>query len=177
LKENESAEVEIVLEHEELLRGKVTMGETPVIGAAIFVAPRDAWAPFVARMKTNERGDFEVQLPPGTTIYDGVAVHPAFDTVITRGTLKKDRVAWIPTNQVGGTIVVESPQPDDVMVRHNGGEVMTHILAWLGGGTEAPDRVTLPRLEPGEYAVCTKDKKTCVSGFLPPHGTLTLALK
>jgi len=177
LKANEPAEVELVLEREELLRGKMTMGETPVIAATIFVLPRDAWGPIVPQTKTNERGNFQLRLPPGTTIFDGIAVHPAFDTVIARGTVRPDRVAWVPTNQIGGTLIVESREPDNLLLLHKGAEVLARTVANLGGGTVAPDRVTLARLEPGEYAVCSRDKKVCASGYLPPHGMLTLAAK
>ena len=177
LKANEPAEVKIVLEPEEMLRGKMTMGEMPVIDATIFVLPRDAWAPTAPQTKTNERGNFQLRLPPGTTIFDGIAVHPAFDTVIARATVRPDRIAWIPTNQIGGTIVVESQQPDDVVLLHRDAEVMARTLANLGGGMITQDRVTLTRLEPGEYSVCSRDRKRCASGYLAPHGTLNVALK
>jgi hypothetical protein len=177
LKPNEPVEVELVLESRGILRGKMTMGETPVIGATIFVMPRDAWAPFLTDAKTNERGNFVVRLPPGTTIFDGIAIHPAFDTVIARGAMKKDRVAWVPTNQIGGTLIVESSEPADVMLMHRGAEVSAHAVVSRGGGIATQDRVTLVRLEPGEYSVCNRDKKSCASGYLPPYGTLTLALR
>lgn len=177
LKANEPAEVKIVLEPVEILRGKMTMGEMPVIDATIFVLPRDAWGPTVPQTRTNERGNFQLRLPPGTTIFDGIAVHPAFDTVIARGTVKPGRIAWIPTNQIGGTIIVESQQPDDVVLVHKDAEVMARTVASLGSGTVTQDRVTLTRLEPGEYSICARDRKTCASGYLAPHGTLNLALK
>ena len=83
---------------------------------------------------------------------------------------------WVQANQLGGTIVVESKEPHDVLLLHKGAELPLRTVAHLGEGTIAPDRVTLARLEPGEYSVCSWDRKTCAGGYLPPHGTLTLAL-
>ncbi|MEO8378201.1 MAG: carboxypeptidase regulatory-like domain-containing protein [Acidobacteriota bacterium] len=174
LKKNEATEVELILAPEVMLRGRMTMGNTPVIGAQIQAMPRDAWAPTGDIVTTDERGMFRFPLPPGTTIFDGIAVHPAFDTVIARGSIKPGREVWVQTNQLGGTVTVESSRPDQVLFIHKGAEITLEGVAFLAGGIVTPERVTLPRLEPGEYSVCSPDKKSCVSGYLAPHSTLTL---
>lgn len=176
LKADEISEVELVLHPEAVLRGRMTMGNTPVIGAEIYAIPRDTWGGITPRRTTNERGMFHVALPPGTTTFDGLAVHSAFDTVMARGTLKPGREVWVQATQLGGTVIVESKRPDHLLLMHKGAEIWVKTVAFRAGGLVTAERVTLPRLEPGEYSVCSKDKSACVSGYLAPHGTLTLAL-
>jgi hypothetical protein len=113
-------------------------------------------------------------MPPGTTIFDGLAIHPAFDTVIARGSVRSGKVVWVQTNQIGGTLVVKSQAPHHVFVMHRGAEFPVTTVAELGGGAVKADEVTLTRLEPGEYSVCTFDKTACAKGYLPPHGSLAL---
>jgi hypothetical protein len=172
---NEPAEVEIILKHEEILRGKMTIGDTPVIAAKILAIPRDAaWSAVLPETTTNERGMFQLRLPPGTTIFDGLAVHPAFDTVIARGGVRPDKVVWVQATQIGGTLIVDSQEPHEVLLLHKGAELPVKTIAALSGGTVGAAQITLPRVEPGEYAVCSFDKTSCASGYLPPHGSLTL---
>lgn len=174
----EPREVEIVLRHQELLRGKMTIGETPVIAARILAIPRDAkWSTFLPQTTTNERGMFQLRLPPGTTIFDGMATHPAFDTVIARAGVRPGKVVWVQATQIGGTVLVNSKEPHEVLLLHKGAEFPITTVAALSGGTVGAEQVAMTRLEPGEYTVCAFDKTNCASGYLPPHGSLTLTPK
>ncbi|MGA8809363.1 MAG: carboxypeptidase-like regulatory domain-containing protein [Thermoanaerobaculia bacterium] len=176
LRDGELTEVELVVEKTETVRGRITIGDVPVIAADIFAFPRDTSAPSIPHARSDVSGFFEVMLPPGTTTFDGLVIHPAFDVMFGRSTVQHEKQLNIRTQQIGGTVVVESrPQNDLVVLLHGGAEMYASSLADLAGGSIAAGRITLPRLEPGHYTACTLDKK-CVSGYLPPHGTLTLSL-
>lgn len=173
LKKDEPTDVELVLEPTVRLRGRMTAGDSPVIAAEIHVFPRNQWRPMTPSARTNENGLFQVSLPAGATVYDGIAVHPAFDTVIGRGTIQEGKHAVIRTRQIGGTLIVESKQPAGLVLVHNGAEMPLTTVAHLAEGVVAAERVIVPRMEPGHYAVCSK-AHDCVSGDLPPYGTLTI---
>ena len=175
LRKDESAEIELILERQEIVNGRMTVGEIPVIAAEVYAFPRDAWGPTVPQAVTDENGYFQLTLPPGTTRFDVFAVHPAFDVTFGRTILRKDKELQVRTNQIGGTIVVESAA-DELVLRHHGSEMTAGWLIHRTGAVKTADRLTVPRLEPGQYAACTPDGKTCVSGHLAPHGTLTLTL-
>jgi len=175
LRDGELTEVELVIEKNETVRGRITMGEVPVIAADIFAFPRDTTAPSVPHARTDESGFFEIVLPPGTTTFDGLVIHPAFDVMFGRATIQHEKQLNIRTQQIGGTVVLEA-KPYSAMLFHGGAELYVESLADLAGGSIAPGSITLPRLEPGQYTACTLNKGKCVSGYLPPHGTLTLSL-
>lgn len=175
LMEDDTTEVELVLERQDVLRGRfLTSEDVPVIGADIYAIPRGTWAPTGLRSRTDETGAFYIPLPGGTTTFDGVAVHPVFDIAIARLTLRKNHQARIRAQQIGGTIIVLAESADGLLLLHNGGEISLGWIAGLAGGKSERERTAVPRLEPGQYSVCRPEKKACVSGYLPPHGTLTL---
>ena len=177
--ESTPAEVELVLRSHVVARGRVSIGDTPVIQASIYAIPRDTkWAPFMPQTMTTENGRFELRLPPRTSIYDLLVVHPAFDIALSR--INGDNVArQVVATQVGGTLVVSSAAPKTLLLRHSGGECWLYWLAALAGagGTVESSRIVIPRLEPGEYAVCSAKTSECGRGYLPPFGTLTLAVE
>jgi hypothetical protein len=82
----------------------------------------------------------------------------------------------IRAQQLGGTLNIESGSGDVLLVLHNGGEYSASWLADLAGGSVAPGRLSIPRMSPGQYSVCTAKDKKCADGYLAPHGTLTLTL-
>jgi len=172
---NETREVEIIPKREEVLRGKMTLGDTPVGDARILAIPLDAaWSSLLPSAMTNERGMFQLRLPPGTRTFDGIAVHPAFDPVIARGSVRPGAVVWVQANQLGGTLVVNSQEPHEILLLHKGAEFPVRKVAALSGRTAGKEQATLTRLEPGEYVLCSLDKTACASGYLPPHGSVTL---
>src|SRR5262249_39595332 len=145
----------------EHVHGRLTMDEAPAIAARIYALPRDAWGPTIPQALTDENGFFDLDLPPGTTVFDGLAVHPAFDIVIGRSTIRKGKELHVRTQQIGGTITVESTSNDILLLVHNGGEMRADWIADLAGGASAPGRLTVPRLEPGQYSVCTLKRSSC----------------
>jgi hypothetical protein len=177
LRDGELTEVDLIIEKAETVRGRITMRDVPIVQADIYAFLRDTSAPSIPQARTDESGFFEIELPPGTTIFDGLVIHPAFDVMFGRATIQHDKQLNIRTQQIGGTVTVEStPKNDLVLLLHGGAEVPTNFLADRAGGSIAADRTTIPRLEPGHYTACTQDKAKCVNGYLPPHGTLTLSL-
>jgi hypothetical protein len=146
-----------------------------VIAADIYAYPRGVTFPFIPQAKTNEGGFFEVLMPPGTTVVDALVVQPAFDVVFGRTTLQHGKELRIRTQQMGGTIILES-KAGYVILLHGGAEMGAQQLAGFVGGTIDAGHITIPRLMPGQYSACTYDKTKCTSGYLAPHGTLTLAL-
>ncbi|MBV8544910.1 MAG: carboxypeptidase regulatory-like domain-containing protein [Acidobacteria bacterium] len=175
LRDGELTEVDLLIEKAETVRGRITVGEVPVIAADIYAFLRDTSAPFIPQARTDESGFFEIELPPGTTTFDGLVIHPAFDVMFGRATIQHEKQLNIRTQQIGGTVILEST-PKNVLLLHGGAEVYAAFLADRSGGSIAPGRLTVPRLEPGHYTACTWDKAKCVNGYLPPHGTLTLSL-
>jgi len=179
LRDDESAEVELVLENNVVVRGRVGIGETPVMQADVYGIPRDTqFAPFLPQAKTNDGGRFELKLPPHTTLFDLVMVHPAFDVVLTRGAGGMDAVRHVFATQIGGMLAVNTRAPKELLLRHGGGECWLLWLANVPGANGVIDsaQVVLPRLEPGEYTVCSAKTNQCAHGYLAPYGTLTLAL-
>lgn len=174
LSDGGSTQVELVLRPTLRLRGRMTVGDSPVVAAQIHVLPRGTQRPVVPRATTNEDGFFEVEVPPGTSEYDGIAVHSLFDVVMGRGTLREGKHAVVRTRRVGGTLIVEAKDTRDLRLQHNGADIPLLTVAYLGGGVVEKDQTTLFRLEPGPYAICFSDQKSCVSGYLAPYGTLTL---
>jgi hypothetical protein len=179
LADDAPAEVELTLKSGVMVRGRVGVGETPVMQADIYGIPRDTqFAPFMPQTRTNESGRFELTLPPRTTIFDLVVVHPAFDIVLTRIAGQLDSVRHVVATQLGGVLTVDTTAPKDLLVRHGGGECWLYWLANAPGvnGVIESARVVLPRLEPGEYTVCSAKTNQCGHGYLPPFGTLALTI-
>ncbi len=176
LESDKPTEVELVLQKDVHVAGRMVMGNMPVINARIVALPRDAWAPTLPSRTTDELGRFRLTLPPRTHAFDCLAVHPAFDVVMGRGTVEDNKILHIVTRQIGGTLRIESGLAIDAIVRHAGAEIMGSFIAREAGGTVEKNLVVIPRVEPGEYSVCSGHPAECSSGFVPPYGTLTLTL-
>jgi hypothetical protein len=179
LEADKPTEVEIVLQKEVHVPGRMMIESAPVINAEIVAVPRDTWAPTLHSPMTDEQGRFRLALPPGTHVFDCLAVHPAFDVVMGRGTVEAKKLLHIATRQIGGTLRIESASSTDSarpMVRHAGAEFAASHIAGKAGGSVDKNLIVIPRLEPGEYSVCAGEPVECSSGYVPPYGTLTLTL-
>lgn len=102
-----------------------------------------------------------------------IAVHPSFDIVVARSTIQSDKDPNIRTGQIGGTLAIESESLDDVVLLHNGAELNARGLVYLANRFEKTNPLVIPRLQPGHYVACSKEKK-CNEGDLAPNATLTL---
>lgn len=171
LTKDEAKEIELVVEPFVRVRGHITVGDTPAIAAEIYALSRDAWGPTVPHSRSDASGYFELELPPGTTVFDGVAVHPSFDIVVGRSTIQKEKQLHLRTQAIGGSVTIEGTSLDAVLLMHNGAAITGRWLTRLAGGDASGEALTIPRLQPGHYAACLKK---CVEGDLAPFGTLRL---
>lgn len=177
LEENEPNEIELVVRRYARAHGRMRIGTTPVIEAQIYAIPRDSWSPILPTARTDERGHFTLQLPPGTTTYDIFAMHPAFEVVLGRLIHDQKKIVNIAVHQSAGTLIVEGAGPDELFLQHAGANLRLTWVAREAGGTVEETRVTMPRLQPGDYTVCSQKTNLCKSGYVPANGSLTLALR
>lgn len=177
LEKNETNEVELVLRRYIRTRGRMSINDMPVIDAQIYALPRDGWSPTVPTARTDERGHFSLQLPPGTTTYDIFASHPAFEIVLGRVIHDPKKIVTISVHQTSGTLIVEGAAAEDLLLKHAGGDYRLAWAARQAGGEVESSRVTMPRLQPGEYTVCDAKTNHCASGYVPPNGTSTLIVR
>lgn len=178
LTEESPTEVTLVVEREVQVRGRMVVGNRPVIHAKLLAIERDGWHPLVRQAKTDAMGRFLLRLAPGTTVFDVLAVHPAFDVIMARAKVEKDARPMVQVRQIGGTLTIESRRaPEELEIRHDGAQLTVALVAGQAGGTLSPGRITIPRLEAGEYSVCGRKSGKCASGYVPPHGMLTLSVE
>lgn len=177
--EEDTAPVRVVLKDIQQVKGRVTVGGTiPVIGARLHgLSQNTAWRDVISG-RSNESGAFTLIVPPNTPSLDMIITSPGFATVIGRVPVRTDRPMLIATAQYGGSLIVDAPDLPAVRIAHEGAQFHPRIIATLAGGTASTDgkrlRTTLQSLEPGHYSVCIGGR--CESGYVPPHGTLTLSL-
>jgi hypothetical protein len=176
IEQDNVADVTIVLEKQARVVGIMTSGALPVIQARIDAVPRDVTVPAtLPEFSTNEQGKFLLDLPPGTQSFDLLAVHPAFDVVMTRAHVDNQKVLHLLTNQTGGTLTVETRDSQQWLLRHAGAEFPLAYVASQAGGAIDATRVTISRLPWGPYSVCSIRSGKCVDTYLPPLGTATLS--
>lgn len=172
-------ELDIVLHKEIVVRGRIVAGDMPIIGARIVAFPRTAPGTFLPDATSDGNGRFELSLPPGTTVYDIFAVHPAFDVISARMRRQPDKLLLITTQQTGGTLAVDAPAAEIVQLRHDGAELPMRWAAETSRGSVDVDakrqRLVMKRLEAGHYSACIRG--ICVSGYVPPFGTLNLSVE
>jgi hypothetical protein len=177
LKEGEIVETDLVVKPVVRVQGRITgPGDVPVVAAKVVLFSRDAWYSLLPTRFTNADGIFEFTLPPGTTLYDGIAAHPAFDLVMARAKVHEGQSIRIRTAQLGGTLTIEAKDTGPLYVVHAGARLPVRVVADMAGGSVEPERATLPRMRPGRYSVCDRETLQCVRGDLPPHGSLTLRM-
>lgn len=177
IEQNNVADVTIVLEKQARVVGIMTSGTLPVIQARIDAVPRDVTVPAtLPEFVTNEQGKFLLDLPPGTQSFDLLAVHPAFDVVLTRAHVDNQKVLHLLTNQTGGTLTVETRDAQQWLLRHAGAEFPLAYVASQAGGAIDAARVTISRLPWGPYSLCSIRSGKCVDTYLPPLGTATVSM-
>ncbi|HLE57917.1 MAG TPA: carboxypeptidase-like regulatory domain-containing protein, partial [Rhodothermia bacterium] len=177
LEEGEIVETDLVVKPIVKVSGRITgPGDVPVVAAKVLLFSRDAWHSLLSPRFTNGDGLFEFTLPPGTTMYDGIAAHPAFDVVMARAKIHEGQSIRIRTAQLGGTVTIEAKDPGRLYVVYAGARIPVSVVARMAGGAVELERATLPRMRPGHYSVCNGETLHCVRGDLPPHGSVTLKM-
>ena len=185
----------LVLEDMKQLRGRVVSSLGPVAGAQVQGRATNVPQTIVHNRQTDASGAFAEALPAGSTKYEMTVAAPGFSFVIAGGTLTDDPLV-VGVDQNGGTLVVTASDVNGVALVHGGGTCPTPLATrqWpsqQGKTADGGQQLTLPMMEPGVYAACVVPPEQyaifrltggqtggrCVSGFLPPFGTLTLTVK
>ncbi|MFL6248804.1 MAG: carboxypeptidase regulatory-like domain-containing protein [Thermoanaerobaculia bacterium] len=166
----------------QLLKGRVlTNGSNPVIGTnvtAVSWSSGPPWEQLTAQ--SNEAGAFVLRVPPGSSTLDLIIAPPGFATTMARMPVRTDMEMHVLADQHGGSLVADVPADPQVKLAHGDANLWLSFVTEMGRGTVAPDergrhRVTIPSLQAGRYDLCLGAH--CVSGEVPPHGTLTLSLE
>jgi hypothetical protein len=179
--------VELVLQPNGQLAGRVVSAFGPVAGVTLWVHPTDVSYSLVGAARTRADGTFASILPPGTREADVLIAAPGFGLGLFH-TRIENRPLTITVDQSNGTLRLVLPAMRDPLfpraeLRHNGAR--TGPLALLGnwGTTVIRDdadgaELVVPMVDPGEWQLCLPAEAgkpaACQSGFVAPGGELTL---
>jgi hypothetical protein len=175
-----TSNVDLVLQNDVFVRGKVQARNTAGVGAKLTALQRGVRTDFVPNTSTDGRGLFELKLPPGTRVFDLIVRAPGFALAMGRVAVQQDaKFLTLTVDQNGGELSLELPEDGDAIVRHDGGEFPVRWLTATADGVivEAEDRhvARLGKVEAGEYTLCRADQ--CSGGIVTPNGSLLLSLK
>jgi hypothetical protein len=200
LDRNSSAQERLVLHPIVEVQGRVVSPSGPVAGATIDAVPVQSPVAGVSPVITGTQGRFTARVPPGTTeVFVRVAA-PGFAFRISRRPVQLGEETVFHVNQYGGELVLtvgEMPASGfsgkKLILLHKGGFVGSpQLLAWaaINGARQTDMReIVVPNLESGEYSACmlthqelaqlytgVGSLESCVLGFLPPLGVLSLSM-
>jgi hypothetical protein len=187
--DGDSEPLRLVLKKQKALRGFVVSDFGPVPGAEVLVHSTDVPQAYVSVERTNAQGRFVAYLPPASREFDIFVASPGFSYSMDHAEYR-DSVARARVDQSGGTITVRGRAAEgrEVQIVHSGAILPAAAIVHRAGGIAAEGELILPRMEPGPYSACVVEDRNwslfratngangarCVSGVLPPHGTLTL---
>jgi hypothetical protein len=175
---SEVSPVEIVLHEKLLVRGEVRAQGGRVAGTDVYALPLNVRTPFVPQATSDANGRFTLQLPPGTEVYDVLAVPRGF--AMTSGRVRREarKVLTVDLDQRGGTLAIDAPVDASLLLIHDGAELLVDFMVGVAGAARTTvggrQRVTIPNLESGPYAVCNRGK--CASAYVPPFATATISV-
>jgi len=187
--EGEPELVRLVLREQKPLRGYVESEFGPVAGATVVVFGTDVPGQVAYTEHTDAKGRFTARLPPDAREFDIIINPPGFSYTIDHATYHSS-VMRARVDQLGGTITIHGAGTQGLRLVHEGAIVAVAAAARDTGGYTSETEAVLRRMEPGPYAVCSVETAQwplfraargasggrCVSGILPPNGTLTLEL-
>lgn len=185
LREGDTAEMEIRLSAERLIRGRVTAQAGPVAGAWIYAVPEVSRITPLSPIRSGPLGEFEEDVPA-----DAAGVHLL---VLPAG--RSARLLYLPLGpeadeepeieipvlDLTGTLRLELPAPGSgrVELRRGPARVPARLLAdWarfhkVRVNTREAGVWTVPGMEPGPYQLCRAGE--CDAGILSPGGELELS--
>lgn len=185
----------LILQDMEQLRGRVVSPGGPVPGARVQARATNVPHMIVHNRQTDANGVFAAALPAGAQAFEMTVASPGFSFVIAGGALSENALT-VQVDQNGGTLVIEADKRDTTYLVHNGGTCVSAAVSyqWPSQQNALPkdaQELVLPMMEPGPYAACLvagdqyqafrraggQTGGRCVSGFLPPFGSLTLDLR
>lgn len=213
LAEDRSAEdLELVVRERETVRGRVLSPAGPVVGAEVMATARRGGAEqpfaFSSPGMTDAEGRFELQVPAGTDGVDLVVLPPGFALAVRRVEPLPEEPIRVRVEPHGGTLAVAGFAPEGLSGKPPPGSLPVVLFEgvplgagplgdWIrvvGEGSpwwKGP-RLVVPRMPPGNYAVCRPDmveviralargkdvrpllETSCDRGYLPPYGELEL---
>lgn len=179
--ETETPMLRLVLKKIQLLQGRVITNESlPVIGTSVLAIAWNSGPPWQHyEDRSNDAGAFTLRIPPADTQLDLLIAPPGFATMMTRMPVRTGVELRVLADQHGGSLVADIPVDPLVMLAHGGAKLwLSHVTAHgrgsVAAGSGGRQRVSIPSLQAGDYELCLRG--ACVSGYVPPHGTLHLTL-
>lgn len=179
------------------VEGQVLSRTGPVPGAEVIAWPGMNQVAFASSesSRTGASGQFKLRFPSDTRSLSVVVVAPGYPLHMSQVGLEPERPLHVPLEGLGGTLVIELPAAEDGrtstsgLLVHGGAfaplSIFTTLLRQRASVHVGPAEVVIPAIESGEYSFCRGSVQDlrygqvpparCVSGFLPPGGTLTLA--
>jgi hypothetical protein len=172
----ETPSMRIVLLPDRELKGIVRSAVGPVVGANVTSWPTDVTAESLMTAHTNESGHFAEIIAPGAEQLDVLVNAPGFALKFFHTHWEGDRLLLIPVRQDGGTLTIDGIAAVDAVIQHAGATLPLLALTWWRPTSSTSRlRTTIRMTDAGTYTVCrAADRSGCVSGYLPPFGTLEL---
>ena len=187
--------VRLVLKDMKQLRGRVLSSGGPVPGARVQANATNVSQMIMHNRQTDLDGQFAAALPAATRTFEMTIASPGFSFVIAGGTLSEQPLV-VRVDQNGGTLVIDANKGDLPHLVHGGGTCFVASISRQWPSSERPlsdgaRELVLPMMEPGPYTACLVAAKQqnatreatgqnsgrCISGFLPPFGSLSLDLR
>ena len=182
LGEGTSVPLHLVLRRTSTLRGRIVAPSGMVRGAGVLGYPLARGGGMasttVPKAASDANGRFELELPAQAETVRLVALAPGYVLAIRRVAVKggHDEEIEVPVRQGGGTLVIDwgrSGAATNFAVVYIAGEPVDLPLlkVWAGmnrGESQGEDRLRVPGLPAGEYAVCrvTPQEAVAVIGGL-----------
>ena len=188
LREDEEAPpVELVLQPNAQLAGRVVSAFGPVEGVKLWVHPTDVAYSSVRSAVTRADGTFAAILTPGTREADVLIAAPGFGLGLFHLRIE-NRPLTITVDQSSGTLrlvlpALRHPLFAQALLRHNGAATGPRALVGNWGTRIVRDEadgaeLVVPMVDPGEWQLCLPsnggEPPVCQSGYVAPGGELTL---
>jgi hypothetical protein len=187
--EGEAEPLRLVVRKQKEVRGIVMSDFGPVAGATVLIRSTDVAPGLVPFRTTDANGRFVGHLPPDCAEFDLFVNAPGFSYMMDHLPFRKS-LLQASVDQMGGTIVVRAKTSEIVWVVHGGAVTHARAIARDTNGSESDHEIVMRRMEPGPYSACLVGEGQrrvfratngaaggrCVSGVLPPNGSLTLEI-
>jgi hypothetical protein len=157
------------------LKGIVRSTVGPVAGANVTSWPTDVPADRLMTAHTDESGHFAEIIAPGAEQLDVLVDAPGFALKFFHAPWEGERQLLVPVRQDGGTLTIDGIAAADAVIQHAGATLSLAALTWRPRSSTSGLRTNIEMIDVGSYTVCrATDRSGCVSGYLPPFGTLEL---
>lgn len=182
----------LVLRDRITIEGEVVAASGPVPGALVKAIPHSHDGPaWVEQKLTGLDGRFSLTFPAEAQRATVLVYPPGYSLEILPLELagQAGRPLTITVQQDAASLTVASPGGEEklLLMRHGAWVTLDNLQEWRRiNGLPAADEagsVLLPRMASGDYALCPAGmlaapgkEATCARGFLPPGGSLALAL-